>query len=759
MKRIRISIIFLLVTLIGAYAGPVSREEALQKAITFMTAKGMKTNGIKVAHTAPRRTATAATAFDAAATDAAYYVFNVAEESGFVVISGDDRTESVLGYSDNGSFDEATMPDHVRAWLDGYAEQMGAISDGKSQPAKVTLNRPAIAPLMKTKWTQREPFNNKIPKYDDKTLLVGCVATAAAQIMYYHRWPQGETTPIPWYKTETLEMFMPALPAITFEWDKMPLDITGTDIDNAAATLNLYVAQAVQTDLGESFSGATLSDAHKALVNYFGYNKNTQRIRRDSRPINEWHDLIYNELKNGRPVLYTGSSSGGGHAFVCDGYDGEGLYHFNWGWAGSYDGFFRLEVLNPEGSGDGGSTTAGGYSFYQQCLIDIKPSEGETQKPLFLTAQNLRVEGSTAICSIYNDNAVTSSFNFGWGLIDDNGKVTQIIESYVAKDLMPGYGYSKLTCNMKLADIPSGTHKLVPISKELNTAEWKSAVSSLSYIEVTANSRGFVQAVQHPIQKISASSFQWERMPVAKRSYGVDVTLKNDGDEFNGMLYIFVSKNNFFWGDFVDCEGAFVKAGKTDVVTLHPTFTGSGTYRVMVSTDSEGTTVVGETTVDVIAQPTGKINVKLESFTYSQSGNTVTYRAIVTNNAMQRYINGLRFNFYGGPSSQQQMPYISHYSYYDIIEPGETATITFSFDGLETGNSYAAVAYAFENTTNKTKELGISGWLDVTDTGINDIIVDDNITAPYYTLQGVMVEKPKKNELYIHNGKKIIYNK
>ena len=196
----RKSIILLLCCLaaMAVQAAKVKESEARSKAQHFIEKKSVRAKSLKrTAHVEP--------------SCGAFYVFNMEDDGGFVIVSADDRTEAVLGYADSGSFDTERLPSHVRAWLQGYADQIAAVRSGRAQPLKAAQAaelHEAITPLLTTRWDQDAPYNLQCPP----ECVTGCVATAMAQVMRYHRWPEGETTEIPAYETNSTIGTLDALP-------------------------------------------------------------------------------------------------------------------------------------------------------------------------------------------------------------------------------------------------------------------------------------------------------------------------------------------------------------------------------------------------------------------------------------------------------------------------------------------------------------------------------------------------------------------
>jgi hypothetical protein len=160
----------------------VSEAEARQKVQTFLQQRGKKTSSQRVKLMKKgRRTGTPASSVG-------YYLFNLGETDGFVIVSGDDRTTAILGYADSGSIHEDDMPDGLRYLLQGYEEQIANIPDEVEAPLQTSSGAP-IGPLIKTNWNQGNPYNNLCPMIDGEHVVTGCVATSMAQVMLYHKCP------------------------------------------------------------------------------------------------------------------------------------------------------------------------------------------------------------------------------------------------------------------------------------------------------------------------------------------------------------------------------------------------------------------------------------------------------------------------------------------------------------------------------------------------------------------------------------------
>ena len=392
MKRLLICIYALLAVTI-VMADNVTPEEALQQATQFVKER------IATGQHARRSPGSATPQLTLAKKVSGLYVFNVDNSCGFVIVSNDDRTEAVLGYSDKGSFDPNNIPDNMRAWLQGYADEIAWLNE-HPRPAAIkaprrtsdaTIKTP-IAPLVQTTWDQGEPYNNLCPYYyeddygnisysveqvndDYEHCATGCVATAMAQVMKYHKWPEQATKNIPSYSWQGNDMT--ELAPVAFDWNNMILDYSGNYTNTQAtaiATLMKHCGYSLEMDYGPE-SGSNTDMVANALKTYFDYNSNTVKcVSRSDYSYENWIEIIYYELANGRPITYGGLSSGGGHEFVCDGYQGEDYFHINWGWSGTSDGYFKLSSLNPYDQGIGGSSSTDGFHFGQDAVIGIQKS-------------------------------------------------------------------------------------------------------------------------------------------------------------------------------------------------------------------------------------------------------------------------------------------------------------------------------------------------------------------------------------------------
>ena len=500
MKKLTLLLITLFVSLMS-FAGEVTEQEALQKAQKFFKDKQIKSKNLK-------RAARAKQSSDA---HNDYYVFNAENNGGFVIISGDDRTEEVLGYADSGSLDMDTLPPNIKWWLSEYSKQIRAIDSLGIKERSVSKRAPkaAIATLMSTKWGQDNPYNMNCPAFFDTgdKCVTGCVATAMAQVMYYHRTKSTNktTAKIPSYKgtsywLELGQLTIDETPKGAFiDWDNM-LDKyngseTATQIE-AVANLMLYCGVSVRMDYGipTVFGGGSSAysiDVPVALKQYFDYSENTKLVGRQNYTEEEWDELIYSELSKGNPIYYSGSNSSAGHAFVCDGYDGKGYYHINWGWDGLSDSYFLLSALNPNQQGTGGSSD--GYNNGQCALIGAVPN-GAIMR---LTSQNVSLTGNTSFLltevgdniivpvrwGVQNMTGISCSFDHAIGLYYKD-ELVKVLKETGTSEMFSANQEKTIDASLVIeTNLSSGIYQLYALSRSQGEEKWfRNENSSECYI-------------------------------------------------------------------------------------------------------------------------------------------------------------------------------------------------------------------------------------------------------------------------------------
>lgn len=295
-------------------------------------------------------------------TATSYYVFDNGADKGFTIVSGDDELPEIVGYSAHGNSENLMKTEGCAAFLKAYQKFVAAFTQGDAKARKILAEQRAlktdgryqqskIAPLLgDIAWDQLTPYNKLCPKYKDSKLsATGCVATAMAQVMMYYQYPKELKATIPAYTTTTNKLKIKAISkGKKYDWDNMLPTYTqgkyNTTQANAVAKLMFHCGAAVQMDYGESSGAWVLPED---MSTYFGYDADLlQEVYRSFYTLAEWKEILDRELEAKRPILYGGAASDeSGHQFVCDGSDGEGLYHINWGWSGYSDGYFDITSL------------------------------------------------------------------------------------------------------------------------------------------------------------------------------------------------------------------------------------------------------------------------------------------------------------------------------------------------------------------------------------------------------------------------------
>lgn len=517
-----------------AGAATLSPEEAMQRAFqgNSMRSKAMNVRDMRLSHTAKTVSG-----------EAAAYIFTREGEPGFTILSANDVTAPVLGYSTSESFDAASMPPAMAWWLDQYAAQIeyaenhGMNYDANANYAPASWT--SVGPLLKTKWGQDVPYNGMTPVQNNVQCPTGCVATAMAQAMNYFKYPaNGEGNKSYKWGSKTLVI---NFEKTVFDWDNM-LDFyakdeyTDTQAD-AVALLMKACGYAVEMNYRADASGAQSPKIAAALKNYFRYDKNVKLHQREAYSYNDWMGMIYNNLRNCGPVIYNGNDPlAGGHSFIVDGYDGNGYFHLNWGWEGLSDGYFLLDALTPTAQGTGGAE--GGFNYNQDAIIGMQKPTGEEpsveEYPLtqygnaeFAIVGN-RINFSTTgwdLSGWVNMNPVRVRFEMGLivenqatsekqnivARYGNNSSVTSLNYAYYVSD---SYG----TPNIDIPSLADGTYKLTIATHDLDAedAGWLPVLTTYGYSN-------------YAILKVSGGKCTIENVPAK--------LLKFESVEFDSPLY------------------------------------------------------------------------------------------------------------------------------------------------------------------------------------------------------------------------------
>lgn len=481
MKRILLMLPLIAFAVLSVAARALSPEQAWHRAST----SALKSAPALAAVSTPELFTSLA---DAAGKDC-IYIFDAG--STVYLVSADDCAIPLLGVCDNFPETEGEMPEAMREWLQGYVTEISEAARQNyprytaSQQAAASYS--SIAPLISTKWDQGSPYNNLCPIYSGSVrCYTGCVATAAAQIMYKHKYPDkgtGTFTHSDDIKGKT-QTWTVDFGNTTYAWSAMTPTYgssSSQSAKNAISTLmqHLGVASRMNYDHnGINSSGATLLDMGCGLIRNFNYSKGMRYLEKNHFSAEQWRALVYEELSAGRPLLYEGSTTSG-HAFVCDGYDAAAdRFHFNWGWSGRGDGYFSLSALTPSATGAGGGSYD--YTGNQAALFGItKPvSANEAFYPAIKTLGDLIA--SNTICSrpgsialniinadytgFYNYALSDDALQFRYGLeLTDAAGNRSIVAGEDVISLEKMYGNETVYISFKNADLPEGDYTGRPV--------------------------------------------------------------------------------------------------------------------------------------------------------------------------------------------------------------------------------------------------------------------------------------------------------
>ena len=401
----------------------------------------------------------------------AVYVFN-SENQGFVLVSAEDHARAILGYSDEGYFDENDIPDNMLFWLQMYADEMAQeitnhqamrlVAAQHNSTRLEAMKRkqsadtyPTISPILgNTVWGQDTPFNNYCPIYNGQRTVTGCVATALSQIMYVHKHPtigKGSHS----YTTTTKQLNVSAnFGNTTYDWANMIPNYKNsytTTQANAVATLMYHVGVAADMDYTVEGSGTTSNVALVAITEYFDYDKAINILPKDYMKEENILQTIATDLQTGRPVYLSGATiNQEGHAFVCDGMRSDGYLHINWGWNGTANGYFTLSALDPEHQGTGGSTSDLAFTERVVAYTNIKPNAGGDALPLVTIDQLVRTsadeisknkEVSFSLERFTSSGLTTAAGMVTYFIYDSNGElISQIPIGTI--ELPVGYYYT-----------------------------------------------------------------------------------------------------------------------------------------------------------------------------------------------------------------------------------------------------------------------------------------------------------------------------
>ena len=805
MKHTLLSAITVISAVASAYASPLTPEQALAR-VSSRSPRGVKS----MALAGPKLLYTVSDKADMAQ----MYVFSGASGDGFMILSADDAAVPVLGYSDTGNFDPANMPSQLKWWMSGYQQEINLLrsTDVKASSGQVPdlPEMEEVAPLLKSKWNQGEPYN----KYcftlaadgSSSQSVTGCVATAMAQAMYYFKEPavgQGEIS----YKHGDSGTYTMNFASQAFDWTKMlPTYYAGTysaEEADAVAYLMKACGYSVKMDYGKGESGASGANIPRALIDYFGYKGGLRLETRKFWTYSDWAQMIHENLVSIGPVIYDGDALDGGHSFVCDGYDGNGYFHFNWGWGGMADGYYLLDALNPDEYGIGGA--AGGYNLGQQIILGITPSDTDIFPTHIMQFGNAsgKIDGSILSLDIedhsgddfqyINPQEITVTFGLMVENTTDTSQPTQYFEAEkknITVSQSDSYAWSEVgrSVNLDNVEMTEGDRYDFIMATLITTAsgtQWVATVPMVGYSNRVSviKTDGKYEITNYDVPDLEVSDFKvvsspvYLNMPVVfeatfTNNTSTELTRNYSGEFFNSSGTKCYTMENF---------SITVSPGATETVQWTSvdwykakdadTSDTAGEYTLRLYDNWQGKYVdVQDQTVDVEPTPdtpeaTGVLTVTdgtLKGDVYEIEGNVLKVSIEVT--VEKGLFNKPILLEFQAPDSDGKYFSIQHKRFDAVpyLTEGQSATYSLSMPVLDVSSD---TVYRIEATGDGLKEekpLLVKFLTDV-ETG-TALISDEAGQYTVYNLQGCLVLKADDPALlhslspgiYIVNGTKTV---
>ena len=715
MKKIVVFLLFWLPLM--ASAGPIDVQSAKRAAGTFLKQKvrSIIDKPLTLAYSQPLPGHEEQTAF---------YVFNSSDGKGYVIVSGDDNTEQVLGYSPTGHFDPETMPDNMRCYLGELAKEIASVESKSTTGVKKVKRRvpvkKAIAPLITTHWDQGSPFNNMAPYViyndgDTVRCVTGCVATAMAQLLNFYKYPNATIADLPGYTSKSRGFKIDTIPAgTTIDWSNMA-DIydensTAAQCD-AVAKLMYLCGVSMKMDYGTSLSGAEIpisitsnsSTLEKAFIDYFGYDSQALFCQKKNYTSLAWFNLIYDELAKGYPIYSFDNS----HAYIIDGYDGDNMFHFNWGWGPDSDGYYLLSAIN-EYYSDDTTGTASGFTINHYIITKLRTYAEESPTIKSTVKLESCVNDSTLNVKVTHPARLAEESAFGIGYIKDDLSVVPISVCY---EDWPYYENKTIhsTYPFVIRGLSRGNYRVVAIKKSEGSSVWKADEDSeLNFANVIIGDNGTITTTMHGYTtdvKVDTMIFvndptfgsNWVKVYITKniddgKTFDGDITLSSIKETVYGNGWTRTSYNEY------DTKSVILKKGETKCLDFDVFL--SGKYHGASDTDSLFTFRISQGTSSsnklgdfkVLVKKSPKISKNLamtmsptiESFNTAQNylyGKSLKMKVKIVNENDSDYVGNVEANVTIGNRSSSSTKGIS-------LKAGDQTEVEFDISPYYTPNDY-----------------------------------------------------------------------
>ncbi len=753
---------FMLLNSLGCYAEHLSAEEALARATT----KGMKqVRGISTVERTPVFTGA----------NGGYYIFDSSAGDGFMVLPADDAYPAVVAWGDRGGFSYENAAPAMLDMLAAFDAQVAAGAVLEKSPRQAG---PDIEALVRTKWDQGAPYNNLTPEINGEHTLTGCVATAMAQVFKTMDYPHSGHGSVSYGWSTGGGTLSYDFDGKEFDYSKMSDVYDGQSAESgcqAVAELMLACGMAVEMDYSPVFSGATDMSAAIGLTEYFGFSKSLDLQYRDFYRIDRWSEMIYDELSQGRPVLYYGFSPLGGHAFVCDGYrydNGNAYFHFNWGWSGVSDGYFLANLLNPEYIGNGAEAT--GFNMEQSAIFGLVPAVGMEADPVekmlcfgmfvpgkldYSRSSNLLFGVSSGIirAGMFNMSIVPLSFTPGLKLTGTESGDTLFVAATQEYKVNQGESIASFTVRGK--EMPDSGKYLVTPAYRIGDGEWIDMPQTLflrSRMTVSCSGEGFIIDVADDSYAVTVEDVEIDRdIIVNGEPVEIGVTCRSHvlDDEPTVLVPVLINSYGLLAAQ-LDGKSIVLEDGETGRLTWNGTFPDvePGSYQFGIINEKF---MLVSIPVPVIVIDKGvsaeleitdvRINRKLASsgsvMTVGGQDISFTFKAICTKGYFDGSLSVAVIDADGGI-----VKFLADASEV-VIAPGQSVSLSVkgNVDGLDPERTYSLAVHSAEASSPFVSEL----YPFRAPMASLDCIEADSGEAVYYNLQGFRVDNPVRGNVYI----------
>ncbi len=790
---------------LGASAAPITPQQALDRLQSNGPAKARSTMnaGLELAYTA-----------NTPAGNPSAYLFIPQDQKGYVILAADDSAQPILGYSDSAQIDVNNLPAAFSWWISEYGRHIDYLNQngGANNSAPMFVpDREPILPLLTTKWGQDAPYNGMTPIIGNVQSPTGCAATSFAQVLNYFKYPEKGTGYLKY--TSNGKTYVLNLEKTPFDWENMLDDYSSTSYNDTQADAVAYLMKAcgysIEMMYGTYASGAQSFKMGKALINNFSYDPSIIYADRNDYCYDVWFDMVYNNIKNIGPVIYNGTSIDGGHSFVCDGYDGEGYFHINWGWDGLSDGYFLLDALNPDAQGTGGSAAEGGFNYSQDAYFGIQP---KTDNPN-TSYGNITVYGSLS-ASLNGSNveigAINGSYYTGWvncnfkelncriaGLIqkaDGSGDMIQTDATISGSSQINLDVYNFLSSAYRISvvipsNLANGEYKVYPACKDLDIegAPYRPFITRngvANYILLTVNNGSYsVTAVSDDILAFDSATFGSPLYYGRNALLNIKVT-NNTNTQLTKCFYPALADENMiqYKADYqlitVNPGETVEKAAVVRFLAVDGATNLQADSYTLYLYDADSNRVLFTGDECSMESTAAGYSLVLDEFvvdgTFSQQDKTVgsrTFKNVYIIDSAEDFDIFLKYHVRTGyfDSSMHIMasPFNAEKNSFGAAEDWykdnpflgtglyDEVYLTVDYDSLDKNTVYLARAAYIQNGRHQPFGTLYFGFPE--GAGVNDIFVDKAIDTPvYYSLQGLRLDAPAKGQVVIRkSGDKI----